>query len=106
MLGKVSRCQDPPKGPPTPMVGGIFLIHYILFFLTFEYPELSLECSMLTVCTRGIKLVVMVASPHLSYVDFIFLFSSSKAYWPCSRPSCGCWERGFGAKTLARALQH
>jgi hypothetical protein len=54
--------------------GEIFLIHYNIFFLNFEYVELSLEGSRSTFCTHVIKLVVMVASPYLSYMCFFFFF--------------------------------
>ena len=56
--------------------GEIFLIHYNFFLLNFQCPKLSLKDSRLTVCTRVVKLVVMVVSPHLSYM----CFSSSEVY--------------------------
>jgi hypothetical protein len=41
--------------------------------LNFEHRELSLEGSRTTLCTRVVELVVMVASPHLSYMFFLFI---------------------------------
>jgi hypothetical protein len=56
----------------------LLLIHFLYFFLNFEHPELSFEGSSFTVCTRVIKLVVMVASQHLSYMFFVLYFSQMK----------------------------
>jgi hypothetical protein len=81
----------------------LLLIHFLYFFLNFEHPERSLEDSSFTVCTHVIKLVVMVASQHLSYMFFFLYFSSNEAYRPCSGLGCGCGKRGLGAETLPRA---
>jgi hypothetical protein len=63
-----------PGAPQFQQWGEIFLIDNEKKFLNFEHPKLSLKSSRVTVCTRVIKLVVMVASPHLSYVFFFHFF--------------------------------
>ena len=56
-----------------------FFDPFSLILLQFEHSELSLEDSRSTLYTRIVELVVMVASPHLSYMYIIYIFSSSDA---------------------------
>jgi hypothetical protein len=80
MLGKGILVPRPSQGSLSSSGSGeILLIHYNFFFLNFEHLELSLEGSRLIVCTRVVKLVVMVTSPHLSYMFFFVYLSSSEA---------------------------
>ena len=62
--------------------------------VNFEHPELCLEISRSTLYIDVVELMVMVANPHLIYMYFLNIFSSSDACWPCSGPSCGCWRGG------------
>jgi hypothetical protein len=75
------------------------LIHYNFFFLNFEHLELSLEGSRLIVCTRVVKLVVMVTSPHLSYM---FFFHQVKLASLALGQAVDAGEGGLGAETLPR----
>ena len=54
--------------------GEFFFIYNYFIFFNLEHPELSLEGSRSTLCIRVVKHVVMVASPHLSYMFFFFIF--------------------------------
>jgi hypothetical protein len=71
--------------------------------MNFDHPELLLEGSTLNSCSCIVVLVVMVASSHLSYLNFLFYFSSSEACSSCFGPGCACLGGGLGAETLLRA---
>ena len=84
-----------PSQGPRRVVGWNFFDHFHYFSFNFEHPELSLEGTRSTLLTCIVELVVMVASPCLSFIFFIFcFFLSSDACWPCSRLGYGYWGRG------------
>jgi hypothetical protein len=85
--------------------GEIFLIHYKFFFFNFEHAKLSLEGSRSTFCTHVVKLVVMVASPHLSFTCFFLFFHQVKHASYALGQAVDTGEGVLRATTLPRASQ-
>jgi hypothetical protein len=93
------------RAPQLQWWGEIFLMHYKFFFLNFEHAELSLEGSRSTFCTHVVKLVVMVASPHLSYMYFFLFLHQVMMAGHALGQAMDAGEGVLGAETLPGAPQ-
>jgi hypothetical protein len=51
-----------------------FLIYITLVYMIFDHPKHTLEGSRLNSWTCVVILVVMVASSHLRYLNFLFIY--------------------------------
>jgi hypothetical protein len=95
MLGRRISVPRPSWGPLSSSSGLKFFWSMNSWFcLIFGHHEHSLEGSRLNSCTCVVVLVMMVASPHLCYLNFLIYFSTSEACSSWSGPGCAYWGGG------------